>query len=38
MNAWAREIGMLRVANAQRRAEQEAKENARIALEKAADG
>jgi hypothetical protein len=37
VNAWARDLGMLRAASAQRRAEKEAQEHARIVLEKEAD-
>lgn len=37
VNAWARDLGMLRAASAQRRAEKEAEEHARIVLEKEAD-
>lgn len=36
VNAWARDLGMLRAASAQRRAEKEAEEHARIVLEKEA--
>ena len=37
VNAWARDLGMLRASSAQRRAESEAEEHARMVLEKEAD-